>query len=319
MEWHINDLSLRGQFTDTHAFRASLEPILRLRQRRADLKTRILCSRSLHLRPVTRSSDLRQAILATRDPLFVRLALEWFANAGPFWNDDRAVNPDDYFHFEGQDVTDQGLGEAARRNILKIAAHCFSFSDPPVNYFHRTPLSVHHGLPEDPLGTWDVTNVWTVQDVEKAAFVPPLSWAELLVAAKETLNLLLVSADVVKQLRPSPFHGGVASRILELLKILQGMAAETRDDGSLTDAGLELLQMHFVGAKASFTDESTDNKRMFENEMTFPDPSNPSAFLFCTWHGRVKIGQFRIHFEWPRPKGQRQIKVVYIGPKITKR
>jgi hypothetical protein len=30
---------------------------------------------------------------------------------------------------------------------------------------------------------------------------------------------------------------------------------------------------------------------------------------------RIKLGQFRIHFEWPRPADQAYPKVVYIGPK----
>lgn len=52
--------------------------------------------------------------------------------------------------------------------------------------------------------------------------------------------------------------------------------------------------------------------------MTFSDPSPTGKKLFCPWHGKIKTPQFRIHFEWPRPAGQREIKVVYIGPKITK-
>ncbi len=27
--------------------------------------------------------------------------------------------------------------------------------------------------------------------------------------------------------------------------------------------------------------------------------------LLCPWHGKIKTPQFRIHFEWPRPAGQR--------------
>jgi len=29
-------------------------------------------------------------------------------------------------------------------------------------------------------------------------------------------------------------------------------------------------------------------------------------------------GQFRIHFQWPKPKGQERLKIVYIGEKLTK-
>ncbi len=75
-----------------------------------------------------------------------------------------------------------------------------------------------------------------------------------------------------------------------------------------------------MGDEALFTDESETNKRDFARELTFSDPSDPAQDLFCPWHGKVKFGgQYRIHVEWPRPRGQARIKVVYIGPKIAKR
>jgi hypothetical protein len=319
MEWHINDLSLRGQFETPLAFRASLEPILRLRQRRPDLRSRIFCSRSLYLRLVTPSSNLQQAIFAIGDPVFKQLALQWFANAGPFWDESRAPAADDYFHFEGEDVTDQGLGEAARRQLVQIPAHSFSFLDPPVNRFRLTSIPVQHGLPEDPLGRIDVPNDWGTDAVEASAVVRPSSWLEMINQCRTALGLLIFPDEIINQLRPYPFSHGVAERINELLKILQTLALETLDDSSFTDEGLRLYQMHFVGEKASFTDESDANKRDFKSEMTFRDPTVPHERIFCPWHGKVKIGQYRIHFEWPRPRGQRRFKVVYIGPKIAKR
>ena len=320
-EWHVNDLSLRGQFADPHAFRAVLEPILQLRVRRVDLRSRIFCSRSLYLRQVTYSSNLQEAIFALRDPVFKRLALEWFANGGPFWDDSRAHNPDDYFELEGEDVTNQGLGEAARRQLLDapVPANSFSFLNPPANSFQRTPLLVTHGLPEEPLAVVEIKNFWVVHDIE-AASVPRLSsWPGLLSSARTSMEFLILSEEINGHLRPCPFHAGVAQRIMQLLQILQDIARESHDDCSLNAAGLAICQKHFVGEKASFTDESRANKRDFENDMTFPDPTGGSTSLFCSWHGKIKIGQYRIHFEWPRPRGQRQIKVVYIGPKITKR
>jgi hypothetical protein len=42
--------------------------------------------------------------------------------------------------------------------------------------------------------------------------------------------------------------------------------------------------------------------------LEFANPDNPQVTLFCPWHGKVKKGQFRIHFEWPRPKNQKHMK-----------
>jgi hypothetical protein len=319
MEWHINDLSLCGQFADPHAFKASIEPILRLRQKRDDLKRRILCSRNLYLRPVTPTYNVQQAIFAAKDPTYKRLALEWFANSGPFWDDTRVANTEDYFHFEGEDVTDQGLGEAARRLLNETSAGSISFLDSHRKRFEQTPLVVNHGLPEDPLDQINIANFWLLDAIAAAAVVPPSSWPELLATAAANLDQLIFSDEILSQLRPNPFYQGISDRILDLLGILQVISTETREDSSLSPRGLELQQMHFVGEKASFTDESEDNKRTFKAEMTFRDPADTSRKLFCPWHGKVKIGQYRIHFEWPIPKGQRKIKVAYIGPKITKR
>jgi len=315
MEWHINDLSLHGQFTDAVAFREALEPILQLRRQRRDLGARIYCSRFIHLRPVTHALNLQMAIMATRDQLFKSLALEWFSKSGPFWDDERMANPNDYFEFEGEDITDQGLGEAARRCLEETRAGSFSF---PATRFANTPLLIQHGLPEEPLGEVAIPHAWKVADL--AAFAGPsaASWTEVLDTARAQMNLLIFSAEIAQQLKASPFHSGIASRILELLQVLQALATETSEDSSLTPVGMELRQKHFVGTKAAFTDESKSNKDDFSNELKFYDPSNSAVKFSCPWHGKVKQGQFRIHFEWPRPVGQREFKVVYIGPKITK-
>lgn len=176
-----------------------------------------------------------------------------------------------------------------------------------------------HGLPEEPYAQVEISNFWTVDDLEAAAVVPPSSWSELLTTARASMRLLVFSDQIIEQLRPRPFHPGVARRIRELLQILEDPATETDEDFSLSAAGIALQQRHFVGEKASFSDESAANKTDFKRDLTFRDPAGGGEDLFCPWHGKIKIGQYRIHFEWPRPKGQRQIKVVYIGPKKTKR
>lgn len=55
--------------------------------------------------------------------------MNWLDKSGPFWDEDREENVDDYFHFEGTDVTDQGLGEAARRVLAGRQAGAYSFFD----------------------------------------------------------------------------------------------------------------------------------------------------------------------------------------------
>jgi hypothetical protein len=122
----------------------------------------------------------------------------------------------------------------------------------------------------------------------------------------------------MNSLLPTPFSQLVTKRIFELLDILNRLVIESDLNGQLSETGRNLLQQHFSGDKAWFTDESSTNKRNFKQEMTFSDPIDNSKKIFCSWHGKIKTPQVRVHFEWPRPNNQKKIKVVYIGPKITK-
>jgi hypothetical protein len=252
--------------------------------------------------------------LALKDRNYTTLVLTWLSKAGPFWDDERQSNPDDYFHFEGTDVTDQGLGEAARRRIGLIDAGVFSFLDSS-RRFARTPLAVRHGLPEEPLSDVNVPNWWEVGELAAAASPSPLSWADMLDTARLRFPRLRFSESIRNDLRSAPFHGGIVDLIYDRLTVLQAIADETVDArGGLSSRGKELVQAHFVGEKSQFSSEKPRDIA----DLSFPDPDNPSMRLFCPWHGKVKLGQFRIHFEWPRPENQREIKVAYIGPKITK-
>jgi hypothetical protein len=266
---------------------------------------------------VVGTTTLISAICSLPNRNLKALAISWLANTGPFWDDDRAFNEDDVFYFKEIEITDQGLGEAARRLLVGTSAGTFSFLGAPESIC-ANPLIVVHGLPEIVLNEIRVRNSTDLAEIALEPEPAPDSWTSMIELATGRLRSLIFSDQIATQLGPSPFHVGVARRTGELLSILEEIAIHTEDDGSLDARGMELLQMHFVGEKASFTDESDDNKRDFKRQMTFDDPLNPGVSLFCPWHGKVKIGQFRIHFEWPRPKGQKQIKVQYIGPKITK-
>lgn len=317
LEIFLNDLSVSGQYSDPANFRNALEPLLELRSRRADLQSMLYCSSTFSERPATAVHSVKEAILQTRDRLYIGLVLRWIANAGPFWDEDRFPQPDDYFHFEATDVTDQGLGEASRRILGGLDSAVLSFIDNSQR-FARTPLVVVHGLEEAPYGNVSVGNLWRLADVEKAIDTRPTSWKQMLEKAALRFGLLKFSPELLSQLEGQPFHGGVVNRLLVLLGVLQTLASETQADQSLTATGRELWQNHAVGEKAWFTDESDLNKIEFRSDMTFTDDET-GAKVFCPWHGKVKSPQFRIHFEWPRPRGQRHIKIMYIGPQITKR
>lgn len=318
MEWHINDLSISAHFSDTRTLQLAFEPLLRLRFTKPKSGIRIYCSRQIFTRKIDEGRTLKECIESVADRTFRSQVIRWLVNSGPFWDDERTSNDEDLFYFEEFDVTDQGLGEAARRRLAAAEAGAYSFAGAPER-FCVDPIPVKQGLPELVLCEVVLPNVTSVDEIPEDQRLPPDSWPAMLGQASEQFGGLVFSNRIIAQLGPSPFHSGVARRILQLLGILNEIVGHTNADGSLDDRGMELLQMHFVGEKAWFTDESDANKSDFQEELTFPDPSSLSRSLFCSWHGKVKIGQFRIHFEWPRPERQQAIKVVYIGPKITKR
>jgi hypothetical protein len=317
VQWHINELSLVGQYRSAEEFRAALEPLLRLRHRSDLVRNLLYCSWGFSNRPVTTRENVQQAVRATGDRTYKQQVLNWLTKAGPFWTADRAPNPDDYFHFDGTDVSDMGLGEAARRCLLEIAAGVFSFSG-SIPAFERTPVLVHHGLPEEPLGYVEVDNCWTIDGLTERTIAKPESWAQMLDSANLQFESLRLADYIIERLSSSPFQRSICGDVLDRLRVLNRIARELSPRSSLSERGVELWQTFCVGDKAWFSDESPNDKRYFKHELSFPDPDNNANRLDCSWHGKVKIAQFRIHFEWPRPVDQSYLKIVYIGPKITK-
>lgn len=124
--------------------------------------------------------------------------------------------------------------------------------------------------------------------------------------------------DSFEPLRGFPFIYGVARRILELLDTLHQIINSRDGEGKFSVAGQQLYQDYFVGDMARFSDSSESEKHEFKDALTFQHPEKKEEYLFCTWHGKVKTPQIRIHFPWP-PKDNEPLYVMYVGPKITKR
>ena len=78
-----------------------------------------------------------------------------------------------------------------------------------------------------------------------------------------------------------------------------------------------MYALHFTGGKALFTDSSDAEKAEFNDDLHFPHPEG-AGYLFCTWHGKVKKPQIRIHFTYPILHDT-PLYVMHVGPKITKK
>ena len=317
MSWYINDSSIAGQYQTPVDFIADLSQLLAARSQIPLLAAQMYCSRGLYSRPVSPSYDFQTAVRSTGDRSLITLVLNWLSKAGPFWEESRQAVADDYFECHGADVTDQGLGEAARRVLSSNSGSTYSFANSGFDY---TPLPVVHGLAEEPLGTVHIQNHWDISGLRVAAenaTPPPLNWGQMLAQIQDRYEQLNIVPSCIAPLNGQPFNRYVVERVNELLSVLNEYVACFSEAGELTARNNEIFVQHFTGEKSWFSDESTTNKREYKSQLTFVDPCNTASEIFCPWHGKIKTPQYRIHFEWP-PRLRERLRVFYIGPKITK-
>ena len=245
------------------------------------------------------------------------LLFQWVSKKGPFIEDDRQATDDDLFLFDGEDVTCLGLGEAARRILATLPAATLSPVQDPASRFAADPLSVVHGLAEEPIDHVPVANFRETEalaDALLAARPEPATWPELLTEARERFDRLHIGGYCDDILTRQTYHPPGGRRILALLDVLQRLMTEMDGDGRLSRAGVELHNRFFVGERSWFSDESEGRKNS-PKTFTFPDPDGDGT-LVCFWHGKVSTPAFRIHFEWPVSPPVRRLRIVYIGPHL---
>ena len=321
MRCYLNDTSLQGQFKDQSTFEKSLREMLDARRSNDQLNRMFFTTRSVGSRIVLGEITFKRAMQTTSDVELKRRVLAWLDKNGPFIEDDSLLEEDNFFECLGENVTDAGLGEAARRIKSGDPATSFSFAGGTPN-FAVSPLQVEHGLPEDRLGSYAITNHWSVVDLLGALvdeMALPTTWRMLVEYSRAKFPHLILPNAIFEnaQLSREPFNAAIRDRTLVLLGYLNRYVADRNEDGAEGPDARVVLQEVFVGEKAPFTGESPTNRIVFKKEMTFPDPDGHGE-IFAHWHGKINQKVFRLHFEWPIPVKQRRLKVLYLGPKITK-
>lgn len=317
MDLLVNDLSLHGQFHDLAAFRNSVRQVMQIRQIARQHGRTLHCHRGLVSAQVTPDERMQSAVAALpRDEQ--RAVMAWLGQHGPFWDDDRQHDSDDWYECAGECVTDTAVGEAAHSRLHGIERGLVSFR--PSNFVYD-PVPVERVVADDNRERVDLRNYWEPVAVEKclAAAAPALdSWGALRQLSVSRFNGLRFAANAFEPARSQPFQQGPAERILARLDVLNRLTQCFDQSGSRNTDGHALYQQHFTGDKSWFSDSSDAEKADFEKELTFPHPDVRGESLFCGWHGKIKSPQFRIHFSWPVTAAL-PVYVVYIGPKITKR
>jgi hypothetical protein len=317
MDLLVNDRSLHGQFHDVEAFREAIGRLMRIRQIARRYGRSLYCHRGLASARATSQHSMQAAVNAL--PREQRSAfLAWLNQQGPFWDDERQHDMDDWYECAGEVVTDTAIGEAAHCLLHGIDRGLASFQ--PSNFL-RDPLAVEWVGSDTQRTSVDVRNFWEPGALEdRLAEAPPAldSWAALNRLCAARFQRLTFAGDAFNPLQGQPFKQSVAERILARLDVLHRLSQCFEPDGSRSLEGHALYQKHFTGDKAWFSDSSDSEKTDFKDDLTFPHPDTPDQYLFCTWHGKVKSPQYRLHFSWPITATTLTY-VVYVGPKITKR
>jgi hypothetical protein len=322
MRWYVNDVSLQGQFANGDVLESLFRQLIAERARSDRLRVGFYLTRLLPERPVNLTVKLRTMLLSSRSRDFRGAALSWLDRNGPFVDDDRAAEMDDYFEFENLDVTDTALGEAARRQKRNEPVSTFSFVGGEKD-FAKSPLVIEQGLAEHRQGIYPLNNLWTIDDLRKSvldAGPSVTSWRMLVESARERFPYLILPDYIYTNsaLSKEAFDFAVRDRALELLSILNEYVMDrgpNREDGP---HARYIIEQFFTGERARFSGESTTNKQQFERELSFVHPTTPGAHIFAHWHGKISRRFFRLHFEWPLSKGSSRLAICYLGPKITR-
>ena len=316
MRVFLNELALAEAWMSTSTVQLQLAEILRARQRQPALRGALYCARGAGDVPTASGIPLSQA--AQRLPRDVRVLLfEWIAKHGPFIDDDRQAIDEDLFFFGETDVTELGLGEAARRVRTETHASTFSPIGEERTRFAAESLKVVHGFPEEPIAQIDVTNFTDVESVVvelRTVGSDPTDWDELLAECRQRFDLLDIAPECDVLLGRLPYMPAAGRRIRELLSVLQHVKAEMDDTGRLSSTGIELRERFFAGKRAWFSDESPQRKQN-PKRFTFSDPAG-GRDIVCFWHGKVSTAALRMYFDWPAQAKPGRLRVVYIGPHI---
>ena len=314
MEVLVNDLSFHGQFPDIASFSDAIDRLMAARNMSRLLRRELYCHRNLAYAQVTRDLAMPQAVQQLSADKKKAVIL-WLTKNGPYWDDARLHNSDDFMECLDHIVTDSAIGEAAFRVLHGGDCHLLSIMP---SDWERSPLLVcWHRVDGDNRET-SIVNTASLEIALRLAPEPIHSWEQLAVVCRIRFPHISFSVDAFVPFRGHPFVPGAANQLIDRLEVLAKYLNCFDEDGERTEDGDRLYRDFFTGKKAWFTDSSSDEKNDFKSELTFKHPDVQGQTLFCPWHGKVKTPQLRIHFSWPIYPNE-PLYVVYVGPKITKR
>ena len=175
---------------------------------------------------------------------------------------------------------------------------------------------------DEPLATCDIENYHDADALLTAgleAEEPASSWEETIESARRHFPNLVLPDAIYQDARlaSEPFDSVIRDQFYRLLQLLDDYMDDRDQNGVAGTRAMEIYSEHFEGERPYFVPESPTNQAKFKKELTFPNPSG-GADIFAHYHGRISRRTYRFHFEWPVPADERKLKILYLGPKLTK-
>lgn len=267
------------------------------------------------------SFSFKDAVDRTGNRNIIAKVKLWVSTRGPFWDDSpKKHDSGEYFAYGDDDdiVTDCSLGEAAYRCACNQQAAVVSFT--PSKFVPIDPLTVYWHHSNTHPTVIEIHNFWEPENLARYlqnSRTPHQSWETFMAYVQTDFEHLTFLDTLMNTLQNVPFSDTVAGHIVERLNVLNTLKTCIDEQDHLTSDGLEIIQKHFHGENAWFSDESATNKCAFKKALTFKKPDGSD--LFCPYHGKIRGElQFRIHFSWPI-RHDEPLYIAYIGPKITKK
>ena len=315
MDLLFNECSLHSQFNNIDSFRDAIGRLMVIRRIAMQHGRQLSCHHSLADFPASEHASFRE-LARQLDTESLRSLLQWLTNTGPFWNEEVQHDQGEWIEHDGELITGSAIAEAA--HATRRHAACSLVSVDPSRWL-SSPLEVTF-CDSSPTAVVRVENYWDadVLRTQLETIAPePRSWFEVESRTQAQCTDLTFLKDCWAPLVGLPFNLGAAKRVIWLLGLLQDFKLCFDENGNRTAQGHHMYQTYFTGANAHFSDSSESEKARFRQSLTFRHPDLGSNALLCTWHGKVRAQQLRIHFSWP-VRSQQPLYVAYVGPKITK-
>lgn len=323
MDFLVNDISLHGQFPTTKDFEEAIGRVMKIRRIAAGFGREVFCHRNLLQSRVVGDRTMNET-LRNFPSEKKRAIMPWLTKRGPFWDDIRRHDANEYLECKGEIVTDTAVGEAGWCCLHGIDRALVSVSPSDWEF---APVVVQLTGNESE-GTAEVGNHWLPGQFRvflESAPVLVKTWKELEDLTRTRFGNIILAEPAYKPLAGHPFSPSAAERIIFILDTLNRLKSCFDEEGARTPEGHEIYRKFFEGKKgdgggrgALFSDSSDTEKNKFEEKLTFPHPEKSGEPLFCPWHGKIQTPPYRVHFSWPITKNA-PLYVVYVGPKITKK